>query len=163
MNKTTVILIIAFWVVVIGGFVAYKEFTLRTGTPVLLKTEPVDPRDMFRGDYIILNYDISRMDTAGIASGSSVYVGLVPEGDYHVASGIWTEQPEGLFIKGTLKDNGRIEYGIESFFIPEGTGNSITRTPDVKVAIDGRGNAVITALVVDGKEIGKEDFTKSQE
>ena len=37
------------------GMVAIKQRTLITGTPVLLKTEPVDPRSLFRGDYVILS------------------------------------------------------------------------------------------------------------
>lgn len=45
-----------------SGFILYKEYTLRTGTEVILKTEPVDPRDLFRGDYVVLNYEISTLD-----------------------------------------------------------------------------------------------------
>jgi uncharacterized membrane-anchored protein len=32
---------------------------LRSGTTVRLQTQPVDPRDLFRGDYVILTYRIS--------------------------------------------------------------------------------------------------------
>jgi hypothetical protein len=35
---------------------------LRSGTEVRLATAPVDPRDLFRGDYVILNYRISTLD-----------------------------------------------------------------------------------------------------
>jgi uncharacterized membrane-anchored protein len=56
-----------FWVLIIGGFIGFKEFTLRTGEEVLLKTLPVDPRDLFRGDYVILRYDVSRVDTTATA------------------------------------------------------------------------------------------------
>ena len=33
---------------------------LREGSEVLLQTRPVDPRDFLRGDYVVLNYQISR-------------------------------------------------------------------------------------------------------
>jgi hypothetical protein len=31
------------------------------GTMIYMRTAPVDPRDIFRGDYVRLNYDISRL------------------------------------------------------------------------------------------------------
>ncbi|MEQ8611292.1 MAG: GDYXXLXY domain-containing protein, partial [Parvibaculum sp.] len=34
---------------------------LRSDTVVTLETAPVDPRDIFRGDYVILNYAISSL------------------------------------------------------------------------------------------------------
>ena len=33
---------------------------LSSGQEVVLQTVPVDPRDLLRGDYVILRYDISR-------------------------------------------------------------------------------------------------------
>ncbi len=54
--KKTFYLIVVFWLLIFSGFIAYKEYTLRTGTEVILKTMPVDPRDLFRGDYVTLNY-----------------------------------------------------------------------------------------------------------
>ena len=65
MNKKNLFVIIAiFWLVIIGGFVAYKEFTLKTGDEILLKTLPVDPRDLFRGDYVILRYEIGTINAS---------------------------------------------------------------------------------------------------
>ena len=39
---------------------------LWTGEPILLRVVPVDPRDMFRGDYVALSYDFSRIPAQGI-------------------------------------------------------------------------------------------------
>jgi uncharacterized membrane-anchored protein len=36
-----------------------QERALRVGQLILLETRPVDPRDMLRGDYVILSYKIS--------------------------------------------------------------------------------------------------------
>ena len=33
-----------------------------SGTEVILATLPVDPRSLFQGDYVVLNYSISRLD-----------------------------------------------------------------------------------------------------
>ena len=49
------ILIGLLWGAMIIGFITVKEFTLQTGEVVTLKTVPVDPRDLFRGDYVILS------------------------------------------------------------------------------------------------------------
>jgi hypothetical protein len=46
-----------------------------------------------------------------------------------------------------------VEYGIESYFVPEGSGHIIeeARNVKVRVAIDSSGNAVIKGLLVDGE------------
>ena len=153
----------------IGGFIAQKEYTLRTGHEVLLQTVPIDPRDLFRGDYVILRYGISTIDTAEIQSdrkeyekGDKVYLSLETEGKYVSPRSLHTSPPgEGLYIKGRVRDvrDARltIEYGIESYFVPEGEGKVIERQlgkdVDVKTAIDKSGNAAIKALLIDGQEV----------
>ena len=168
-KKKIFILLGIFWLVVIGGFIGYKEYTLRTGQEVLLKTTPVDPRDLFRGDYVVLRYDISNLNPQGVTferndfkSGDKVYVGLDIKEKYAVATGVYSQPlSNGLFIKGTLKDVSgsrfNVEYGIESYFVPEGKGRDIERqlgrNVDVRVAIDKSGNSVIKALLIDGQEV----------
>lgn len=158
-----------FWLIIIGGLIGYKEYTLKSGEVVVLKTIPVDPRDVFRGDFVALQYEISSPDSQRIVferndfkSGEKVYVGLDTSGKYAVATSVSSRRPRaGLFIKGTLKDvrgdGASIEYGIESYFVPEGKGKEIEQyvgqTVDVKVAIDRFGTAVIKALLVDGQEV----------
>ena len=39
--------------------VGMNEYTLIHGHKLMLKTVPVDPRDLLRGDYVILDYEIS--------------------------------------------------------------------------------------------------------
>ena len=170
MNKKKIFILLGiFWLVIIGGFIGFKEYTLRTGQEVLLKTTPVDPRDLFRGDYVVLRYDISNIDSGTVVaertdfkSGDRVYVGLGIKEKYAVATNIYSTPPkDGLNIKGTLKDVGsnsfNVEYGIESYFVPEGEGKTIERqlgrSVDVKVSIDKSGNAVIKALLIDGQEV----------
>jgi uncharacterized membrane-anchored protein len=170
MDKKKIFIIIGiFWIVIIGGFIAFKEFTLQTGDEILLKTQPVDPRDLFRGDYVILRYDISTVSTDSLSYQGSdfkeddkVYV-LLNIDDQKIGSlaNIDKNKPsEGVFIEGTVKSvyNNRlnIEYGIESYFVPEGKGKEIERNLGkiyTKVAVDDFGNAVIKSLVLDGKDI----------
>jgi uncharacterized membrane-anchored protein len=64
-----------------------------------------------------------------------------------------TRQPRFLVMR----------YGIESYFVPEGTGRAIerrgARTPlDILVAVDRFGNAGIKAVELDGREIYRESL-----
>ena len=55
--------------------------------PLELKTQPVDPRDLLRGDYVRLGYEISSIDVAQLPAGETirrhdpVYVTLGKGGD----------------------------------------------------------------------------------
>lgn len=168
-SKKIMLLLGAFWLLIIGGFIASKEFTLRTGQDVLLKTIPIDPRDLFRGDYVVLRYEIGTLDLKTIPGGNQVYqpgsaayVTLALGEKYATASAVSpVPPPGGLFLKGTAKQiRGNlmaVEYGIESYFVPEGKGHAIERqvgrTVDVKAAVDASGTAVIRSLLLDGKEV----------
>lgn len=181
-------LTIIFWLLIFSGFILYKEYTLRTGTEVILKTEPVDPRDLFRGDYVTLNYEISTLDLEDVPAEDAyfgyndrIYLALTLEGGYGVPKKIYRSPPDDeLYIKGTVRDiiydwgeaeDGfiseephlkelRVEYGIESYFVPEGRGIEIESQQwtgrekvNVKVVVDKYGNAVIKSLLIDGKEV----------
>lgn len=51
---------------ILGYMIEGRASILRSGTEVLLKTAPVDPRDLLRGDYVILTYDISTISTTSV-------------------------------------------------------------------------------------------------
>ena len=159
----------ALWFLLIASYAGYKEYNLRTGQTVMLRVVPVDPRDMFRGDYVILNYDISRMpedrrsEESSPYYGDTVYVSLVKDGDYYKAGQIFKSYPpKGLFIKGEVRENSfgisTIVYGIESYFVPEGEGHNLEnaiRQHNVaaEVAINHYGHAVIKNLIIDGQKV----------
>ncbi|MHC1757813.1 MAG: GDYXXLXY domain-containing protein [Methanosarcina sp.] len=187
-QKKIFYLTIIFWLLIFSGFILYKEYTLRTGTEVVLKTEPVDPRDLFRGDYVTLNYEISTLDLEEIQAedlyfdyNDRIYLALALENGYGVPKKIYRNPPDDeLYIKGTVKEviydweayedssiteepylkEFRVEYGIESYFVPEGRGIEIESQQwtgregvDVKVVVDRYGNAVIKSLLIDGQEV----------
>lgn len=57
---------------------------LRSGAEVTLQTEPFDPRDLMRGDYVVLGYEISslaRKEIGGtpFAGSRAVYVAVKPD------------------------------------------------------------------------------------
>ncbi len=74
------------------GMIALRAAPLVTGQTVLVRVAPVDPRDLFRGDYVILSYDFSQTPREKIeglsnsergswnkSEGRPVYVPLVPD------------------------------------------------------------------------------------
>lgn len=170
MNKKTIFfLILAAWLAIIIGFIGYKQYTVSTGEKILLKTAPVDPRDILRGDYVILNYEISRLDLnevpqdAGNFSKTGVFYLVLEKGEkYWQPKRIAKERPkEGeLFIKGTIEsihlNRVSATYGIESYFVPEGRGTEIEQemrgrdsaSVDVEVYVDKYGNSVISKIYV---------------
>ncbi len=166
----------ALWFFAVAFYTVYKEYNLRHGTTVMLKVVPVDPRDLFRGDYVILDYEISRpkegqrvlgpygnyIEDEPLHNNDTVYVELIKDGSYHKGGNIYKSRPKkGLFIKGTAKNkssffgfggsNFTIIYGIESFFVQESKGLEIEKSRDkndiaVEVAINSLGTATIKKL-----------------
>ncbi|MFH1849373.1 MAG: GDYXXLXY domain-containing protein [archaeon] len=161
-KKRAFTIIFVAWLALMLAFIGIKEFTIQSGTKVLLKTRPVDPRDMFRGDYVALSYEISGLDAGPeVHNGDTVYVYLENQGFHHAVKEYSTEKKQGLFIKGKVESAGdriSVKYGIESYFVPEGKGREIEmlqNTGDlyVMVSVDRFGNAVITDLFVNDTKI----------
>jgi len=116
------------------------HYALTTGVPVLLKVVPVDPRDLLRGDYVTLSYEISniKLDSVKNEAGSiyyndTVYVQLQKGEKYWkakaIAKAFHSTDTSNVWLKGRVervyRNNARIKYGVEQFFIPEGTGHFI--------------------------------------
>jgi uncharacterized membrane-anchored protein len=160
--------LVAFQVLVLVGMAAGRESTLQDDdNDVTLQTVPVDPHDLFRGDFVVLRYDIGTIRTDGleiggeaVEVGDTIYVALAESerGEWAVidaATGIRTGWDR--YLRGTVLrvDGGLLEaeYGIEEYFVPEGLGREVEQAGDVDVvvAIDGSGRGVIRHLIVDGE------------
>lgn len=165
-KETKFIIAIAIQLLIIFSIIIFKVMVLRGGIEVLLKIEPVDPRDPLRGDHLTFSYEISNLDSylfnySPIRDGDTVYIPLKQQGKYWVAAfGIQKTKPAdgGIFIRGKVADSYgnkiRVIYGIEDYFIPEGTGQDFTfwgREVAAKVSVDDNGNAVLKQIYVDGK------------
>ena len=155
---------IAFWAIVAAqlvfliGFIGVREVALRTGTEVVLQTVPVDPRSLLQGDYAILDYEIARLPDwmDGFSTGRTVYVVLQEERDVWTSSAYTEERGHvagEVFIKGRIDRIGHADFGIGTYFVPEGTGRIIEGARDVKVvvSVDEDGNAAIKDVLVDGE------------
>jgi uncharacterized membrane-anchored protein len=176
MNMSTlpkIAVVLAVQLLIIASVVAFKQYTVWTGETVRLAVGPVDPRDPFRGDYVTLTYEISRIDPDDLIGQryayDTVYVEL-REGD----DGIWDavaihddrrrEFEDTVLLKGKSEywsgDTISVRYGIEELFIPEGSGRDIPwqRRDEISVEIkvDRFGNAVLRHLLVDGEQLDLE-------
>ncbi len=159
------------WVV---GTVAMQEYKLHNGEVVLLETMPVDPRDLLRGDYVILNYKISTLPKGLFLDGTTnqppdgtlVFVRLEKRGQFHEATqasliALESEKDRPVlrgkaatswFWRGFDGTNTtmHVEYGLERYYVREGTGNP-TGKLTVQAAVPTSGNAVIKQVFIDGK------------
>jgi uncharacterized membrane-anchored protein len=144
----------------LGGF---NMYVLAAGRTVLLKTIPVDPWDMFRGDYLALNYDISTIKTTKqFQPEQEVFVILNKQNPYWSVSDVSNKLPElngdQVALKGKIhyivEGQLHMHYGLEQYYVPEGKGVLPPHTtPDIEVAVDRFGNAAIKQLVLHGKKL----------
>lgn len=145
------------------ALVQQRAGILSSGTEIRLRTVPVDPRDLFRGDYVVFSYPISVVDTGKDAgtfkSGETVYVTLGRDAEgFARAVGVSRSRPsvggDAVVIAGrvtstsacALNDSGefdcsgdrrrlRIAYGIESYFVPQGEGRAIETTDKARIEV----------------------------
>ncbi len=89
MKSKLFILVLALQSAWLLGTAAMQERVLRVGQVILLETQPVDPRDLLRGDFVRLNYKISDVPRAKffppplageLPAGTTVFVALAATG-----------------------------------------------------------------------------------
>lgn len=166
-------LLVLLQAVAVVGLVVREENLRANGREILLKAAPVDPRDLLRGDYVILRYEVQDVplysrDYSGSPSepapGNEVYVTLRHDGRYWTPASYWQvssdslpPEPGVVFLRGTVTNVSRttamlrVSYpNLERYYVPEGTGN-LPKPPDVAVLVDASGNARIQRVEIDGK------------
>jgi uncharacterized membrane-anchored protein len=160
----------------LGWMIHGRASILRDGREILLKVEPVDPRDLFRGDYVRLGFDISSVPVAIVANvpagewlddAHSLYVRVAKgdDGFWHARSASFDAPAPnpgadevdllGIVDSGqSLDKNGTLHptYGIERYYVPEGEGRAIeedvrVRSFGMKVAVADNGQAQVKALL----------------
>ena len=130
-----------FQLVILSGLSGKGLVPRITSDRVRFEVIPVDPRDMMRGEYIILGYEFSRLpeDVALIderiksyktmtnfnQKSIDVYVTLKFNLKEDIYKGVFfgsTPPTKGRYLRGKLNSNNRIEFGIEAFYLQEGKG-----------------------------------------
>jgi len=161
---------------VLAAMVVDRVRLIRTGREITLPIIPVDPRDLFRGEYVRLGYAAARvparlLDGPPPPDNGAVYVTLEKNAD-----GAWTPvkvaralpqetSPERIVLKARAAYRWPsapspdavvdVRYGIERYFVPEGQGLRLEKLAQQKkmatlVAVDSKGNAAIKGLIIDG-------------
>ena len=157
-RRMTILLfaVVAAQVIGLVVFATVRQVAVTQGREVTLQTVPVDPRSLLQGDYAILDYEIAELPEwlRDEPVGNTVYVVLRECGDVWCAARHDVRPPRqsAVFIKGRVDDWRRLDFGIGTFFVPEGTGHIVERARDVKVVVSlsASGNAVIKQVLVDG-------------
>lgn len=157
------------------SMIAGRAAILRSGTEIVLEVRPIDPRDLLRGDYVVLGYNITSVPVSLFPEPPSgeerrrektVFVRLAPgeDGIWQAIAARYDEPPaarpgEGeVDIRGTTRASWSVDgeaidvdYGIERFYVPEGEGRAIEqglgeRAFRMTVAVGGDGAAQIKSF-----------------
>jgi uncharacterized membrane-anchored protein len=168
-ERKILLVTVAAQLLILVGMIALRSVPLLTGQTVLVRVMPVDPRDLFRGDYVILSYQFSRTSPdkiEGLAvnergrsrwEGQTVYVPLVADSDQvHMrAEKVTAVKPEaGLFLKGQMGRYGSLQFGIESYYVQEGSGHRFEqairdRKLSAELAVTSGGQAALRGLRIE--------------
>ena len=177
MQMIRILIVVALQTFALAYMIVDRQHMLDASRVATLKVVPVDPQDLFRGDYVVLNYDISRLDVKKIdgddsfQSGDTVFVVLRKgEGEDWTAVSVWKKPIStsggDIAVQATVNSfdsasgdspsNVWLTYGVESYFVPQGTGRAIEEQArngklSVDIAVDKRGRAAIKALRSNGK------------
>jgi uncharacterized membrane-anchored protein len=141
--RTKLILgIAAMQVLVLAYMAGEREWVVRRGCTIYLRTAPIDPRDAMRGDYVRLTYEISRVPRAlclgrlaatnqtfeTLPRDTKVYAALREDerGQGELVSLSLAPPADGLFVRGRTEQswggNLQVRYGLEAFFMEQGKG-----------------------------------------
>lgn len=140
--------------VILVGMSITPLLTLLLGQEIAIKTKPVDPRDVFRGDHVILSYEINELAIDQVPPvfkeeerwqdlrQAPLYVILKKDGTVYVVDHAVLEKPRaGVYLKGwaeyavwsqSVDIQGsqsitgiQVSYNLDQYFVPENTGTSL--------------------------------------
>jgi uncharacterized membrane-anchored protein len=155
----------------LAAMIALHALPLLVGRTVVLKVAPVDPRDLFRGDYVVLSYDLNRIppqDVEGVPDEEArggrdvpawledrpVYVTVEPDADgrhWHAVRASVRPPDAGTYLRGRYA-GGSLRLGIEAYYVQEGAGRELEQARNARqlaaeVAVAPWGQAALRRLV----------------
>ena len=149
MRLRLAITVVVLQLIVLAYMAGGREWILRTGQTMVLRTAPIDPNDPMRGDYARLSYDISSVTKDQcrdgalkmFASNGYVYsrqwrdtpvyatMKLNDSGIAELVSVSDQKPANGLFLRGRIDAVSErtlsIRYGIEAFFMQQGAAQNL--------------------------------------
>jgi uncharacterized membrane-anchored protein len=141
---------LAFALLLPTALIIQKEALLATGKPVLLELAPRDPRSLMQGDYMVLDYAISR--ERGWSQGWPKDGRLVLRLDEHgVGQFVRFHDPStplapDEFLLRYRVRNGRVRLGAEAFFFQEGHASRYDAARYGELRVASNGTSVLAGL-----------------
>ena len=154
----------------VGGMLFDRLQTLRNGQEVILSSRFVDPRDLFRGHYVILNLSVGDV-MVSLPGGNRdygyndpIFVGLKEQED-----GFWeaaqladsAEKITGMPVlkatyRGKSGDRLRISLPFDRYFAPKKRAQELEKFRQdsklgVVIALNEEGGGVIKGVTIDGE------------
>jgi uncharacterized membrane-anchored protein len=161
------ILAVTVQVIILVAVPARRVLTLANGKRVVLRVQPVDPYSILSGYYVTLGYEINRREV--FANGND----FADEGRCYAVlesgeDGVWKPLSLERELPKALPDNrvalagriryGRIDYGIEDFYISESkrreVADDLSNHPNkarVEIKVDGSGNPALERLRIEDR------------
>lgn len=129
--------------------------TYYQGQEIMIETRPYDPRDVFRGDHVVLNYKINEIDISKVPEefkdernyselrSKKLYAVLKKSGNYYEVDYATFEKPKDkLYLncryEYSVWDNEvnpdtklskikaiNVSYNLDKYFVPENTGKDL--------------------------------------
>ena len=111
------IIVFSIPILILLGMTISPLLTIALGVDIKLETKPVDPRDLFRGDYVVLSYKIEDIELDKVSNEVKDYFkdneqahnthafALLEKSSngYYVIKNISLKKPDsGIYLKGTL-------------------------------------------------------------
>ena len=156
MSKKYKIVLAANLILVLAFFafsVIQKEMLIDKGTEVLLRLAPVDPRSLMQGDYMALNYEITRAIDYKSKSG---YV-VVKLGSDRVAKFVRIQDGKdvnnGEYIIRYSRHEGRLTIGADNYFFQEGSAKKFEKAKYGLLKVDSDGNSILIGLCDDAGQL----------
>lgn len=123
MNKRLFFVVLVQTLILLA-MIGMRQWTLATGMPVILETQPIDPRSLFSGDYVRLNYKVSDLRLEELAGDrlfkrhDTVFVVLARDGEsggeYWKAVSVHHSRPRPGDGQAVIK--GRVEYTADTIW-----------------------------------------------
>lgn len=178
--------ILAFWTIIFALSVYPNERQVRIPENyphIILETQPRDPRDLLRGDFVVLQYDFARQSwndngfsdsfLANAHAGDTAYVTFSVANDRRATpQNISHKKPKhGIFLKGKVYGknawNREIRFGIERFFVPAGKGIALEKAQrknalEAEIAINPQtGKGLVVDLLVGKKHVNFDNIEQN--
>ena len=160
---------------VLGAMIGGRINAIQTGREIVLESQAVDPRDLFRGHYVRLSLVAGDLSPSAVEidrefeRNDIVYAEMEKgDGRYWTTKKMWHEIPDGsdaVFLKGTVRslpvtENGKyvIRFPFDRYFAAKKRALELENmnrdaTLGVVLAAGPDGEAYIKGLMLDGETI----------